>query len=397
MTRAKTKGWSYSAGERGRNRVRAYEDGNRGSIFYEFYERLPGTNSMRRTRVSAGHVDRAAAKTEADKLAAEFGKNERPRPREVTLGTLFDIYVREVTPNKGDGKRRHDIRCVELFSRFFRRDKKPSTLNRRDWDRFIQERRSGRLRPPGRVGKLKNAGVGDRVVAYDLRFLMSVLNWATLSGDGEGAALLERNPLKGLVIPKEENPSRPMLTEEEYLKMRTIAPSIDPLFELALVLAHETGHRISSIASLRWSDVDLDRGSITWRAENDKLGMNHVTPLSSEAVRQLDAARRRRLAIGDGWIFPSPENPNRHASRHLTRDWWQRGEQGAEIERRTQRGWHSLRRKFVNDLKRDTPMADLCRLGGWKSAMTVMTVYQQADEATMRTALENREKRRAGA
>jgi integrase len=125
--------------------------------------------------------------------------------------------------------------------------------------------------------------------------------------------------------------------------------------------------------------------------------MRHSTPISAEAVRYLDLARHKRLAIGDAWIFPSPENPSRHCSRHLTRDWWQRGEKAAGIERRSQRGWHSLRRKFVNDLKGDTPIADLCRLGGWKSAMTVLTVYQQADELTMRTALENRAKRRVSA
>lgn len=125
--------------------------------------------------------------------------------------------------------------------------------------------------------------------------------------------------------------------------------------------------------------------------------MRHKTPISAKAAAELEAARRKRLAIGDGWIFPSPGNPSRHCSRHLTRDWWQRGEKAAGIERRSRRGWHSLRPKFVNDLKRDTPMADLCRLGGWKSAMTVLTVYQQADEQTMRSALENREKRRASA
>ncbi|MEO8910172.1 MAG: hypothetical protein ABI408_08095 [Gemmatimonadaceae bacterium] len=35
---------------------------------------------------------------------------------------------------------------------------------------------------------------------------------------------------------------------------------------------------------------------------------------------------------------------------------------------------------------RDTPMADLCYLGGWKSPVDVMTVYQQADQTTMRNA-----------
>jgi hypothetical protein len=46
-------------------------------------------------------------------------------------------------------------------------------------------------------------------------------------------------------------------------------------------------------------------------------------------------------------------------------------------------------------MKADTPMADLCYLGGWKSPLTVMTVYQQADQVTMRNALTNRDQRRA--
>lgn len=36
-------------------------------------------------------------------------------------------------------------------------------------------------------------------------------------------------------------------------------------------------------------------------------------------------------------------------------------------------GWHSFRRKFVNDLKPDTPMADLRYLCGWKSPVQANT------------------------
>ena len=71
-------------------------------------------------------------------------------------------------------------------------------------------------------------------------------------------------------------------------------------------------------------------------------------------------------------------------------------EKFADLPRTARRGWHSFRRKFVNDLKPDTPMADLCYLGGWKSPLTVMTVYQQPDQVTMRTALSNRDERRGG-
>ena len=51
-------------------------------------------------------------------------------------------------------------------------------------------------------------------------------------------------------------------------------------------------------------------------------------------------------------------------------------------ENRHGRGWHSLRRAFATDLKA-TPLKDLCQLRGWKSAATLLTYYQQADETTM--------------
>jgi integrase len=110
----------------------------------------------------------------------------------------------------------------------------------------------------------------------------------------------------------------------------------------------------------------------------------------------LELSRRKWKAIGDGWIFPAPEDSSKPVSRHLVRNWWQKGEKLAGLPRTARRGWHSFRRKFVNDLKPDTPMADLCYLGGWKSPLTVMTVYQQPDQVTMQTALSNREERRAG-
>jgi hypothetical protein len=78
---------------------------------------------------------------------------------DATLGRLCDIYRREVTPAKGESKRRHDHRCVDLFGKRFGRNRKVLTLNRRDWDRFIRDRRRGTLRSEGRKGKRKEAGV----------------------------------------------------------------------------------------------------------------------------------------------------------------------------------------------------------------------------------------------
>ena len=53
-------------------------------------------------------------------------------------------------------------------------------------------------------------------------------------------------------------------------------------------------------------------------------------------------------------------------------------------------------RKFATDLKK-TPLVDLCYLGGWKDAQTVLKCYMQPDEAAMRDAITKRSERRVAA
>ena len=385
------KHWSYSTGERGRNRVRAYEDPKSGTLLLEFYEQEPGSARSRRKRMGLEHRDRKRAKQQADEIAAAFGKSDVRPTEQITLRCLFDIYLGEVTPSKGESKRKHDERSAEMFLRFLGPERKAATLNRRDWDRFVHERRRGAVGPTGAALGRK---VGDRQIAYDLKFLLGVLNWGTLAGDERGA-FLERNPLRGLPLPKNENPQRPIVSQERYEAMLAVAGQVHPLFELALVLAQETGHRISSIRQLRWSDIDLERGWIRWRAENDKTGHEHQTPLSAVAAAALEKVWRSNPAIGETWVFPAPGDSARPGSRFLFDGWWDRAEMLAGLEKVPRLGWHGLRRKFATELK-DAPLKDLCHMGGWKNAQTVLTCYQRPDEETMRNALENRKQYRAG-
>lgn len=388
-----TKYWSYSVGERGRNRVRAFEHPATARLFLEFYEPARGGGKPRPRRVALGHRDRERAKAAAEELAAALRRAEPPRAEEhIRLATLFDIYVREVTPTKGGNKQRHDRTCAELFLRAFGRDTEARTLSRREWDRFILDRRAGVLRP---AKVKKRRVVGDRVIGYDLQWLVAVLNWATRASDGRGGVLLERNPLAGLDLPRTESPRRPVLDAAQYAQLLRKAPLVSPLFHLAVVLAHETGHRIGAIRQLRWSDVDLREKRVTWRAENDKIGFAHVTPLSDAAVMALEMARVAQRAIGDTWIFPAPGDPTEPCSRHLMRDWWERGAKAAELPEGERLGFHALRRAFATELK-EVPLKDLCYLGGWKDPQTVLRCYQQPDEHTMRTALEQRKQVQIG-
>ena len=56
---------------------------------------------------------------------------------------------------------------------------------------------------------------------------------------------------------------------------------------------------------IRWSDIDLERGVIWWRAEHEKTGYEHRTPATAEVLAveaQLRKAleSRRRHAVTSG-------------------------------------------------------------------------------------------------
>ncbi len=150
-------------------------------------------------------------------------------------------------------------------------------------------------------------------------------------------------------------------------------------FHVALVLAHETGHRIGAIRKLRWRDIDFEGRTIRWRAEHEKTGYEHRMPAADEALAALAEARRMSRGTGDSPVLPSARDAVRCISRVCSHNWWRKAQTLARLEPKPGRGWHSLRRKFATDLM-DLPLKVLCELGGWKSPQTVLRCYQQADE-----------------
>ena len=318
-------------------------------------------------------------------MAAGFASPESQReakPEPLTLGTLFDIYGEEVTPTKAEASQKYDRGTMRMFLRFFGAHRRPDTLSQRDWDRFIRARRSGRT---GRSGR----PVGNRTIQQDLKLLIAVLNWAAKSRDEEGRLLLDSNPLRGLKAPTEKNPTRVVLTQEEYEALLKASASMDWRFRVALVIAHETGHRIGAVRQLGWSDIDMEARIIRWRAENEKTGYEHRTPVTAEVLAVLEEARTRNPRTGNAPVLPAPKDPSRCLDRSRVRVWWQKAERLARLEPKRGRGWHSLRRKFASDLM-DQPLKVLCELGGWKTAQTVLQCYQRADQDRLREALEAR-------
>ena len=381
MARTKRGRRSYSAGEWGRNRVRVFPDPKTGLLQIEWRE-----NGRRLSR-SLKHGDWARAKRQADEFAAGFagpelnGKAEA-EPEPLTLEKLFEIYGEEVTPTKAKRTQERDRVAMRMFLGFLGPNRRPETLSQRDWDRFIRERRAGRVGPSGKP-------VSNRMIECDLRFLVAILNWAARSRDEQGRLLLGSNPLRGLKAPKQKNPLRVVLADQEYRALLKVSSRVDWRFRVALVLAHETGHRIGAIRKLKWSDIDIEGRTIRWRAEHEKTGYEHRTPLTDEAIAALDEALGKNPASGNAPVLPSTQDPSICVRRWMLDDRWRKAERLAGLEPKRGRGWHSLRRKFASDLM-DLPLKVLCELGGWKDAQTVLRCYQQADAVQLRAAIESR-------
>lgn len=321
------KHWSYNAGERGRNWVRAFKHARDGKFYLEWREVETDGRVRRRANLLPGITDPAEAKAKADELAAKFAELVvREDPQVVTLRSLLLRYQKEVTPTKGKGARSHDRRAGRLWVAFFdgqpeedrRSGRDPVSLDRIDWDRFIEWRRQGRI--PGSSGPVRN-----RAIQYDLKFLVAVLNW------GSGTPLLHRNPWSADVrrsqrweMPRERSPHRPSMTVGVREALIAHAPSWQ--FSLALILQRETRRRNNAIRQLQWSDIDQEAWVVTWRKDADKARRQARTPLTQPAVAALRSAPSR--GIGDTPVFPSAEDPTKATSRDTFQTWLRRAKAG---------------------------------------------------------------------
>jgi integrase len=402
----KRKGLSYVTGDKGTNRVRLFADPRRnGTLFLEYRDEVGKKKSL-----ALGHDDFTRGKVKANELAAALLKQEGPRTDELTLKALFANYEIEVTAGrlkKTPARISHGARTRRLFESCWGSSTLVKHLDVNHWNAFVHQRRSGALCPPGKQRKKVDPNataiakpkplrpVRNRIIEYDLKYFLAVCHWAERV-IVKGKPLLERTPFKGLPLPREVSPSRPIVSAKEYTSLREAASKLGGSVPLFVVLAHDTGHRANAIRQLRWSDVDTAKGEILWRATTDKSAFEHRSPVTKTALDALKAERVARARIGDGFVFPADDEGKTPVDRYAVIHWWTQLERAAGIAHREGLGWHGFRRKFANDAKRaGASLVDTARVAGWKGTETLLRVYQQPDDASMKSVLENMERLRA--
>jgi integrase len=234
--------------------------------------------------------------------------------------------------------------------------------------------------------------VGATSVRGDLGVLVTMLRYALTVRTTSGERWLRDYPLPGLRRPREVNVRRPLATWERFTATRATVERLAERattdaervrwwrVDIALVLAEATGRRLGSIRALRWEDVDFGRGTIRWRAEHDKRGVEWVVPMPDALASALQTFRHKVSAVA-GWLFPG-NDPAQPLGREWFDTWLRMAERRAGLPKLDGGLWHPYRRKWATERKAH-PIRDVMAAGGWLDSTSLLASYQRADAETV--------------
>src|SRR5438445_7144469 len=378
--KSKSGRWSLSLGVRGlKVRVQQHKPGG---TFQRVF-RVGGRVSY----ASLHATERQGARRLAIEFIRELEKGKKINLAEpLTLDKLWNRYQQEASSYRGNLERTRKQKQfdVRLLIAGLGATKRVEHLTKNDVERYVAMRRTGHGWPDGR----ETIPVRARTIQGEIKQLRQMIYWAMSERLPDGSWLLENNPLRGVKLPKEEDPRRPVATYDRFLKLRTAAQEMAVTapqergrerwkrWEMALVLAEATGARIGAISGLRWSDISLDPPEIKFRAEFDKRGRDRVVPIPEALAEELRSFKVKFAAVGDGWLFPCAEKHD-HWPREVFGELFSRVERHAGLPHLKGGQFHQFRSKWATERK-NMSLVDVMAAGGWRDAQTLHSCYQLA-------------------
>ena len=178
------------------------------------------------------------------------------------------------------------------------------------------------------------------------------------------------NPVTGIGRLKEEKMGDRYLHPHEF---RALLKACDPDLRALVHIAAMTGARRNELLTLQWTDIDLDLGFVTVRAEISKTSEGRRIPLNEEAQEVL-------LGIGpkdSGRVFGFGQFPRKRWEAVRRSLGWDK----TEIPRL--RGWrfHDMRHHCASHLAMaDVSLKKIAKILGHKSLSTTERYAHLSDE-----------------
>ena len=120
-------------------------------------------------------------------------------------------------------------------------------------------------------------------------------------------------------------------------------------------------------------------------ATSKKLRRSGLSPSDLPPLRTHQDAQAWLETVGRAVLTgritdPSPTDRTRSIDVNRVSRWLRKAEELAGLAPLPGTKWHAYRRLFAS-ARRDLPVQDVARAGGWRSVQVVQSIYQQADKA----------------
>jgi integrase len=260
----------------------------------------------------------------------------KAEPKRLTVGELWDLYAADVFK----GLRPKSKVLYKYYWGRFAAFAGPHTLAE---DLTVQT-----------MIELREALEEDGAEVNTIRKVVSharmVFAWA------ETHELIPKNRVGKYVyrVAKEDRPESP--AEFRMPEFLALLAQFDPRKRsqwrpfVALSLCGFQGARQHAVLHLRWEDIDLEAGTITWKAEWDKVGRTWSQPLRQPAREALAYADKFRDP--SGWVFWGYTRTGEPTTYTIQSLWsaLRAGENRGGMVHQTRRAGHGLRRLLAGEV-----------------------------------------------
>lgn len=137
------------------------------------------------------------------------------------------------------------------------------------------------------IADIKEAGGKGTRANRGLAAIKKLYSWCIDQG------IVEISPVAALKRPIKEVARDRLLTDDEIKSFWRGCEVEGYPFEQFGKLLLVTGQRLREISDMRWSELDLEKGTLTLKGSRTKNGTMHVLPLSPQAVAILSEIPRR--------------------------------------------------------------------------------------------------------
>ena len=290
-----------------------------GKTVYRCRIRLSGYPDQSATFKSIKKAKDWAKITEAAIIEGRYFSSQKAKRR--TLAEAIDRYTEDHLPALSASEQKNRTRHLKFWKKHLGKMTLVHLCNDADPIRELKKKlsRGNTVR-----GTIRSPATVNRYHASLSKLFTTAMRWGWVNS----------NPMRLIEKAREADGRERFLADDELDRLlKATAKSKDPYLDITVKLALTTGGRYSEVLGLTWSNVSIERESVTFR--NTKNKESRTVPLvdpALSAVTRLHATRRQDTDLLFPWSKPDqPKNIRRG---------WHNALEAARIENFT---FHDLR------------------------------------------------------